>query len=99
MKENSINQNLSSGQGGTEDKNYLQGYQGYPASEEIYRNYHSNEHDNVGSSNEIIFINDISVSGLDIPGSKLNGNQEIIGSKDENYSILGEGDYVDLEED
>jgi hypothetical protein len=93
-----------------------QGYPEYPASEDIYSKYQKEKEinpeditkskdiikkDKVGSNNEKDFNDDVSGSDLDIPGSELDDQQEIIGSEDEenNYYSLGGDDHIDLEED
>jgi len=114
MKKNSDNTNLRSRKAGNEEKNNLQGYPLYPASEDIYSNSQEEKdinpediskikesNDKVGTSNEKDFNNDVSGSDLDIPGSELDDQQENIGSEDEenNYYSLGGDDHNDLDED
>ena len=89
-------------------------YPTYPPSEDIYNNDKeeteidpedisktkpSNKND--GIRNEKNFYEDKSGNDLDIPGSELDDEQEIIGSEDEEnngYSIGGDN-HNDLEED
>lgn len=54
-----------------------------------------------GTRNEKDFIDDMSGSDLDIPGSELDDKQENIGSEDEenNYYSLGGDNHNDLDED
>jgi hypothetical protein len=96
-------------------KHYLQGYPLYPAREDIYNKYKKEDADpddlskkkgpikpiKAGTKNEKDFTDDVSGSDLDIPGSELDDDQEIIGSEDEEnnyYSIGGDG-HNKLEED
>ena len=94
----------------------LYGYPPYSASEDIYSKYQeekdinpedttrikaSDKNAKNGTNNEKDFDDDISGSDLDIPGSELDDDQEIIGSEDEenNYYSLGGDDHNDLDED
>jgi hypothetical protein len=54
-----------------------------------------------GKNNRKDFNDDMSGSDLDVPGSELDDDQEIIGSEDEenNYYSLGGDDHNDLDED
>ena len=97
-------------------KENLQGYPLYPDSEDIYSKYHEEKEINPeditrikesvekakpGTANEKDFNDDESGSDLDVPGSELDDEQEIIGSEDEenNYYSLGGDDHNDLDED
>ncbi len=106
MKEKDGNTNPPGRQAGNEEKNNLQGYPLYPASEDIYSKFQeekdlnpediskikeSNENDKVGTSNEKDFNDDISGSDLDIPGSELDDKQEIVGSEDEENNYYSLG--------
>jgi hypothetical protein len=99
-----------------EEKDNLQEYPLYPESEDIYNKSRKEENldpediskikksgrnDNVGSDIEEELGNNISGSDLDIPGSELDDEQEMIGSEDEenNYYSLGGDDHNDLEDD
>ena len=88
-----------------ERKEALVGYPIYPASEDIYSQ--SQEESEINPEdisktkdfNEKDFSDDMSGSDLDIPGSELDDEQEIIGSEDEenNYYSLGDDDPNDME--
>ena len=92
-----------------------EGYPMYPESEDIYGKSHKEGRINPedpsklkdpvdviksGINNEKDFDDDVSGSDLDIPGSELDDELEIIGSEDEenNYYSLGDNNN-DLEED
>jgi hypothetical protein len=115
MKGISKNKSLSDRQTNNEEEKKLQGYPIYPANEDIYSKYQKekeinpedtsktkdlNKKSKIGASNEKDFNDDVSGNDLDIPGSELDDNQEIIGSDDEenNYYSLGGDDHCDLEE-
>ncbi|MCX6234081.1 MAG: hypothetical protein NT175_05050 [Bacteroidetes bacterium] len=106
MKEKGDNTNLPNRRAGNEEKNNLQGYPLYPASEDIYNKCQkekninpediskikeSNENDKVGTRNEKDFNDDVSGSDLDIPGSELDDKQEIVGSEDEENNYYSLG--------
>lgn len=92
----------------------LSGYPPYPAKEDIY-NQEKEEKDlnpedlsknkapneKPGTLNEKSFDDDMSGSDLDVPGSELDDQQEIIGSEDEenNYYSIGGDAHSDLDED
>lgn len=93
-----------------------EGYPIYPESEDIYGKCHKERLINPedpsklkdpvaviksGGYNEKNFDDDVSGGDLDIPGSELDDDLEIIGSEDEenNYYSLGGDDHSDLEED
>jgi hypothetical protein len=88
----------------------------YPVSEDIYNKYREeqdinpediskkkapNEEDELETSNEKDFNDDVSGDDLDIPGAELDDEQEKIGSEDEenNHYSLGGDNHDDLEED
>ena len=115
MKDRNNNSNLSVGNIRKEDDDNLQGYPLYAESEDIYNKSQKegdinpediskikdlNENDEVGKNNEKDFLNNISGSDLDVPGSELDDIQEDIGSEDEenNYYSLGDDDHDDLDE-
>ncbi|NJC26967.1 hypothetical protein [Neolewinella antarctica] len=96
------------------DKLLFSEYPTYAPSEDIYRQ--DREEINVdpenitqrkfpnnraASWNEKNFRDDMSGDDLDVPGSELDDQQEIIGSEDEenNYYSLGGDNHKDLEED
>lgn len=106
MKKKDDHTNLPSQKPGNEEKNNLQGYPLYPASEDIYSKYQkendinpdditkiqeSDENEKVGANNEKDFNGDVSGSDLDIPGSELDDNQENIGSEDEENNYYSLG--------
>ena len=93
-----------------------EGYPLYPETEDIYGKYHKERWINpedptstkepfdiikTGINNEKDFLDDVSGSDLDIPGSELDDDLEFIGSEDEenNYYSLGGDNHNDLEED
>ncbi len=99
-----------------EGKDNLQEYPLYPESEDIYNKSRKEENldpediskikksvrnDKIVSDIENELGNDMSGSDLDIPGSELDDEQEMIGSEDEenNYYSLGGDDHNDLDED
>ena len=92
------------------------GYPPYSANEDIYskcqeekdinpeeptRTKVSDKNPKNGTFNEKDFDDDLSGSDLDIPGSELDDDLEIIGSEDEenNYYSLGGDGHNDLDED
>jgi hypothetical protein len=110
------NTTLPERQQDSEEKDNLQGYPLYLHSEDIYSKYQkgkdinpedvsknkrSNEERSAGTNNEKDFDDDLSGSDLDIPGSELDDELEIIGSEDEenNYYSLGGDNHNDLDED
>ena len=93
-----------------------EGYPIYPESDDIYGKCHKERQINPedtsklkdpvdviksGMDNEKDFDDDVSGGDLDIPGSELDDDLEIIGSEDEenNYYSLGGDNHNDLEED
>jgi len=94
----------------------LPGYPVYPESEDIYNNYLEEKDINpedirsrkeltekykIERSSEVDLNAEYPVDDLDIPGSELDDDMEMIGSEDEenNYYSLGGDDHDDLEED
>jgi hypothetical protein len=81
----------------------------YPPSEDIYNKYKEEDIDpelNLKDPsslhlNEKDIIEDLTGSDLDVPGSEMDDEQEIIGSEDEenNYYSLGGDNHNDLDED
>ena len=105
-----------SGRESNKDEDNLPGYPVYPESEDIYNNYleekdinpedihirkESAEKYKVGRSSDFDLNADYPVDDLDVPGSELDDDMEMIGSEDEenNYYSLGGDDHDDLEED
>ena len=99
-----------------EDKDHLREYPLYPDDEDIYnknkeeRNIDPEDtsktktlagNDKLTSETEEETGNNNPGSDLDVPGSELDDEQEIIGSEDEenNYYSLGGDDHNDLDED
>jgi hypothetical protein len=114
MKEKLNNRNLPGRQIDDQKKVKLEGYPEYPEGEDIYYKYQEEKdinpddisktkapNDKNQTNNEKEFVEDVSGSDLDVPGSELDENQENIGSEDEenNYYSLGGDDHNDLEED
>lgn len=116
MKENNNKTDLPGRKKDEQVNDNLHGYPGYPTSEDIYRKYQkekninpedtsktkvSNENEKAGKGNKKDFNDDVSGDDLDIPGSELDDDLEIIGSEDEenNYYSLGGDDHNDLDED
>ena len=98
------------------DNNNPQGYPSYPPGEDIYGKLQKDrtinpedpfnikvpiENYKTGKNNEKDFDEDVTGNDLDIPGSELDDELELIGSEDEenNYYSLGGDDHNDLEED
>jgi hypothetical protein len=97
-------------------KPYLQGYPLYPDKEDIYDRFKKEEEINpedtsktkssktikkVKTSKNVDFKHIAIDNDLDVPGSELDDEQEIIGSEDEenNYYSIGGDNHNDLEED
>lgn len=116
MKTKGKIKNLDDRQTVDQKKKNLPGYPLYPDNEDIYSKYHEEKEINpeditrikesikkhkAGTANEKDFNDDESGSDLDVPGSELDDEQEIIGSEDEenNYYSLGGDDHNDLDED
>ena len=98
----------------SKEKVSLPGYPLYPPGDDIFN--HSKEETEInpediskvkvpnekeGTKNEKDYLDDVSGSDLDIPGSELDDVQENVGSEDEenNYYSLGGDNHNDLEED
>ena len=96
--------------------NDLPGYPVYPDNEDIYNTYleesdidpedilktkEMGEKNKVRRYREKDLDDEFPVDDLDVPGSELDDDMEIIGSEDEenNYYSLGGDDHIDLEED
>lgn len=113
MKEQKDRLNLSDNQKDNKEENILQGYPTYPDSEDIYKKFLQEEEINpedtsktkVPNSTNEIRKNELdeeqSEEDLDIPGSELDDQQEVIGSEDEenNYYSIGGDDHLDLDEE
>ena len=116
MKEKPIRGKLQRQRKDNEDNYNPEGYPPYPPGEDIYGKYHKDRSRNpedptsiketfnsihAGRYNEMDFTDDFSGSDLDIPGSELDDELELIGSEDEenNYYSLGGDEHNDLEED
>jgi hypothetical protein len=116
MKTFSNEPNKTKQQAGNGEENNLPGYPNYPAEEDIFNNYMEEKDinpENIFSTEEFPenysdetnnpnnYHNDVLSRDLDIPGSELDDNMEIIGCEDEenNYYSLGGDDHDDLEED
>jgi len=114
MKEKLNHKNWSGRQVVADKKANTEGYPKYPEGEDIYNKYQEEKdinpddisktkspNDKNQTNNEKEFVEDVSGSDLDVPGSELDDNQENIGSEDEenNYYSLGGDDHNDLEED
>jgi hypothetical protein len=87
-----------------------EGYPVYPPAEDIYDNYEKTDDidpeipEKVRRTSQKIvekFFNEDFEDDLDIPGSELDDDMEIIGNEDEenNYYSLGGDNHNDLEED
>lgn len=96
------------------DDNVFPDYPLYPSDEDIYSQYNEEQEVNPenpskfkesyekrGKLNEKDFDEDMSGNDLDIPGSELDDELEIIGSEDEenNYYSIGGDNHEDLDED
>jgi hypothetical protein len=116
MKKKVDKRNLSGISSGNKDEDNLKGYPSYPDGEDIYKKFEErkdinsesisnskgiNENDKSLASKEIFFESDATGSDLDIPGSELDDDQEIVGSEDEenNYYSIGGDDHDNLDED
>lgn len=95
------------------NKTNLPGYPENPSTEDAYNKWeeetelnpediskHKTPNEISGTRNEKDFTDDVLGSDLDVPGSELDDEQEIIGSEDEenNYYSLGGDGHNDLEE-
>ncbi len=116
MKAKIKNKRPAGSQKGKKKIKESEGYPLYPDTEDIYTRYQEETEINPedpsrekplvkpfkkGTTNEKDFSDDESGGDLDIPGSELDDNEEIIGSEDEenNYYSLGGDDHNDLDED
>jgi hypothetical protein len=116
MKEKISNRNIFLRKIDDPENDNPEGYPPYPPEEDIYDKYQKDRkidpedpsntkvpvvNYKTGKNNEKDFDDDISGSDLDVPGSELDNELEIIGSEDEenNYYSLGCDDHNDLEED
>ena len=116
MKETPLNSNINRLMKKTDQEDNLHGYPPYPPGEDIYGKCQKDrkidpedpasakepsDFYKTGKNNEMDFDDDVTGGDLDIPGSELDDNLEIIGSEDEenNYYSLGGDDHNDLEED
>lgn len=113
MKDKIKNTDLP-GRSGNKKVKKPDGYPVYPESEDIYSKFQEEREidpedttkrkvspEMKNKMNEKDFSDDVSGSDLDVPGSELDDNQEMIGNEDEenNYYSLGGDDHNDLEED
>lgn len=107
MKVKGQNINQAVRQTNDDKKNNPERYPPHPANEDIYVKYKESKDINpedLSKKDELkrsYSDKDLSDTGLDIPGSELDDNQEDIGSEDEenNYYSLGGDDHDDLDED
>lgn len=88
----------------------LPGYQSNPPSEDIFNKYDLDENvdpDNPFEQKDPLerdtnkFSDDLALGELDVPGSELDDDMEIVGNEDEenNYYSLGSDDNESLEDD
>jgi len=114
---NSKDKKTDSETNGTDEQlKKFQGYPQYPESEDIYNKFTQEfdidpedttkkksiiEIDNTNELNEKDFEKDQTGEDLDIPGSELDDQQEVVGSEDEenNYYSIGGDNHNDLDED
>jgi hypothetical protein len=97
-------------------RNDIKGYPLYPGNEDIYSKSNEekdmdpedpskmkspNENGKAGEQNEKNFLEDMSGSDLDVPGSEADDNYKKVGNEDEenNYYSLGGDGHNNLEED
>jgi hypothetical protein len=116
MKEKTSNAYLNQRKSENREDIDPDGYPLYPETEDIYGKCHKERWINpedparakepfeilkTGINNEKDFMEDVSGSDLDIPGSELDDDLEFIGSEDEenNYYSLGGDNHNDLGED
>jgi hypothetical protein len=116
IKKKVENRDLQGQKAYNDKENNDEGYPLYPSDEDIYNIYPKEDdinpedisttlesvvNDKVGTNNEKDFNDDESGGDLDIPGSELDDEQEIVGSEDEenNYYSLGGDDHENLDED
>lgn len=91
------------------DEESSEGYPSYSPDEDIYGKFHktrdtddeSTFKHSAGSRNMKDFDDDMSGDDLDIPGSELDDDLEIVGNEDEenNYYSLGGDNHDDQEDD
>lgn len=115
MKKTNSNLNSDSSKSPKDDKNKIPDSLVYPPSEDIYNQFRKEsdinpdditkkkipvEVNNRGKLNEKNFEEDMTGGDLDIPGSELDDDQELIGSEDEenNHYSIGGDNHNDLEE-
>jgi len=106
MKKKVNNRNLNDTIASDQNKNNLQEYPIYPASEDIYSKCKEEKEINPEDSsgfkdsihfdeeainNESDFDDDVSGSDLDVPGSELDDEQELIGNEDEENNYYSLG--------
>ena len=113
MKKNVVNSNQSLQKDVNEEIIKTEGYPVYPENEDIYYRFKKEksidpdhitkrkEPEILGKENEKDFNDDVTGSDLDIPGTKFEEIEDVIGLEDEenNYFSLGGDDHIDLEED
>jgi len=116
MKKEKIDNPNPAGQESNMDEDNLPGYPVYPESEDIYNNYEEEKDidpEDIFKKKELIeknklrrnpetdFNDEFPGDDLDVPGSELDDDMEIIGSEDEenNYYSLGGEEHDDPEED
>jgi hypothetical protein len=113
MKKQNDELNLSENQMDNKEENILKGYPVYPDNDDIYKKFLEEEEINPedtskmkapNSTNEIRkneLDEEQREEDLDIPGSELDDQQEVIGSEDEenNYYSIGGDDHIDLDEE
>ena len=116
MKKKDNKTNSTTSKTDREDKNNNTGYPLYPTKEDIYSKWKEekdinpedlsktkapNENGKPGEQNEKNFLEDMSGSDLDVPGSEADDNYKKVGNEDEenNYYSLGGDGHNDLEED
>jgi hypothetical protein len=77
------------------------GYPQYPSSEDIFNKEKEESFNEEGITGAKKKEEGILSEGLDVPGSELDDNDELIGEEDEenNYYSLGGDDHNNLEED
>lgn len=113
-KEINVNPNQA-GKHLNKDEDNLPGYPSSPESEDIYNNYEeekdidpedifkmkeSGEKIKPGRNSEFDLDDEFPGDDLDVPGSELDDEMEVIGSEDEenNYYSIGGDDHDDLDE-
>ena len=116
MKKKYNKSNSTNPQADGEGKKNNAGYPLYPTKEDVYSKWKEekdmnpeelsktkapNENGNPGEQNEKNFLEDMSGSDLDVPGSEADDNYKKVGNEDEenNYYSLGGDGHNNLEED